>query len=466
MLSFPLSAIELEKFLPEEYNLGISSFTGKDLGGDELFLLQNLPSQVLSFLGSIPDHHFSPEETEAMKDLIYRKAAKTLEEELGLLIMERDDLFFSPGSRQRRITLDEKIDLKRKEIENLKIADLDDLKVQEIVPVRLAEENLKGELLPPVGYYPGEYCEKQNLDFLIYGTLERVEEYYYLELLGYNRFYDDIVFRESLACTARELTAETMVLVKKIASTILGRPWASLRVTVDPPGSSIRLNGIFIGLGAVNRPWFIPGEYTVECTAVGYETKTVEVIVEAEDEKDLAVALEEGEKTTFRLESRPPGADVYISSQWVGKTPLDVAWSESPVQLTLLKEGYRRFVSILAEAPEEELSISLQPEPGVKYNSREDFRDRFYRDFSVFVLSVPLTLAGYSMAEHYSFALNDALDDPVVPQEEIYRLWRRSRVCYTLYTAGLFANTFLFANLIVSTAEYLARTGSAVEGSR
>jgi len=463
-LSPTLSALDLQKSLPEKIVLGVCSLKGLTIDNEQKFFLHKIPTIFLDALRGIPDHRMSTEEIEDLEAYIIHRAIKKLEKDIGTLIQERDSLFFR-NDAQGRVSKNTLIENKKKELEELTSGMYIFPEMENLLPLEVSAENLKGGLLSPPGPFIREYCEKQGIDILMYGSLEQVDDFFYLDIGVYNRYRDATVYRASTACSGRELASRAEGITKDLKGLVLGREWSALRVESIPSSASIYLDGNFSAAGILYRPFIDPGTYIVECKAPGYETKRMLVELEPRVEEVLLVTLRERARSIFRVETDPPGAEVYLASQWVGTSPVDVTFPGVPAQLVVVREGYRRSFRILSQAPEGTVHFDLQPELPVTYSIREDYRDRFYKDFGIFILSIPVSLVGYSLTEQYSIAYNEAGAGGTSPEDELYRLRLTSRLCYNLYTVGLFANTFLFIHTAVSAAEYIRQAGLSAGGT-
>lgn len=458
ILVSPLSAIDLEAAVPEEYTLGICSLRGIDIEREQRFFLHSIPSLYLDSLSGIPDHRLTDEEKQSMEEYIVSEALDRLREEAGTLIRQRDALFFEKDAGRGQ-SIQASLERKREEIAGLEAGQYESAELPDSLPLALVKENMQGDLLEPPGVFLKQYCQDRGIDFLVTGSLEGVDDFFYLTTEVYNRFTDSVIFRESTACSSRELAARAEGIIPGLTSAVLGRPWAELRVQTTPPSASIYLEGTFSGAGILYKPYIRPGTYILEARAPGYESKRLEIELEPEQQETFHLKLPERVLNTFVVETDPPGADIYLSSMWVGKSPVAVAYPGKPAQLVAVKEGHKRIFTILSEAPGERVFLTLQPETPFDYDIREDFRNNFYRDFGLFVVSIPFTLVGYSLAEQYSIALSQADSEGETATEKYYRLWRTARLCYNLYSAGLYANTFLFIHAAVSAAEYIGRAG-------
>ncbi len=463
-LSPLLSALDLQKSLPEKITLGVCSLKGPTIENEQKFFLHKIPTIFLEALRGIPDHRMSAEEIEDLEAYIIHGAITKLEKEIGTLIQERDSLFFQ-NDAQGRARKNASIESKKKELEELTSGGYTLQGMENPLSLEIAAENLKGGLLPPPGPFIKEYCDKHGIDILIYGSLEQVDDFFFLNIEVYNRYRQSTVYRASTACSGRELASRAEGITKDLKGLVLGREWSALRVESVPSSASIYLDGKFSAAGILYRPFMDPGTYIVECKAPGYEAKRMPVELEPRVEEVLLVTLKELERSTFRVETDPPGAEVYLASQWVGTSPVDVIFPGVPAQLVVVREGYRRSFRILSQAPEGTVHFDLQPESPVTYSIREDYRDRFYKDFGIFILSIPVSLVGYSLTEQYSIAYNEAEAGGTSPEDELYRLWLTYTLCYNLYTAGLFANTFLFIHMAVSAAEYIRQAELSAGGT-
>ena len=456
-LSFA-NALDLSQDFPEEYTLGICTFRGVDIRDDQEFFLRNIPGVFLDSLMGIPERRLSAEDLDALEMFILEQRIQDLKEQIGRLVHERDELFFRGDARERDQKT-EAIEKRKEEIELLAEKEYETGEMRQILPIVMERQNKEGELLPPPGPFVGEFCRDRSIDILVFGTLEQVDEFFYLQVEVYDTYKDTIVFRETSACSSRELALKAAEIADSLTSVILGRPWAALSVETEPPSASIYLDGNFVGAGMISRPYIVPGTYSIECRAPGFEKTSLTVTLEPQTERNLSIKLIERERAAFTVETDPEGADLYLASQWVGKSPLEVIYPGEPCRLTAVMDGYRQNFTILTDAPEGSVRFTMQPLPQITYNIRDDLRNRFYKSFGYFALSIPVSLGAYAVYEHYYLALKQVEAGTAVSADEFHRLWLNGSLCYTLSNVGLFANVFLFIHMVVTTAEYIQQAG-------
>ena len=98
------------------------------------------------------------------------------------------------------------------------------------------------------------------------------------------------------------------------------------------------------------------------------------------------------------ISSTPPGADVYVQSVWMGKTPLSL---EKPFQRTrvdISEKGFYDQLFSVNEASPPELSFVMQPDTISRDELQKQARNEFYDSFAWFALSLPIPLFCYAFA--------------------------------------------------------------------
>jgi hypothetical protein len=108
-----------------------------------------------------------------------------------------------------------------------------------------------------------------------------------------------------------------------LRQTLLGRPWAGLDVRPAVPGSRIRVSGTWHDL-----PWTAddldPGTLDIELLVPGRPASTQTVTLETNQRTVFTPAAVDETPDRLVLETDPPGASLFLDSQYLGPSPQTV----------------------------------------------------------------------------------------------------------------------------------------------
>lgn len=96
-----------------------------------------------------------------------------------------------------------------------------------------------------------------------------------------------------------------------------------LLVRSNPPGATVRLNGVERGVTPIEIPDAPSGENLVEIMLAGFEPYRERVMIRAQERREIAATLD-AVPTRLSVVSIPPGARVYVGNQYLGDTPLEL----------------------------------------------------------------------------------------------------------------------------------------------
>ena len=157
------------------------------------------------------------------------------------------------------------------------------------------------------------FLEKNNLDMLLTGKLERLDELFFLELSCYNRIRKEPVYSWSGVGREDELNSIIRKAAGEMRIEILGRTWSELQVHTDPPGCIVSLDGEVIGVGNALTRTARPGYATLKVSEDGYTSRSQQIYLPGMGRVELDVALEKEEAEKMYFFSDPPGAQMCIS---------------------------------------------------------------------------------------------------------------------------------------------------------
>jgi len=183
----------------------------------------------------------------------------------------------------------------------------------------------------------------------------------------------------------------------EIARTILGREWAVVDYSPDPPSADLYVDGRRVASGATPALYLSPGEHEIRISAAGYRDVYRPLSLPPEKQTVVSDSLEKDTIGEIAVTSEPAGADLYVDSQWRGRTPLALDRPALRSRGVLARDGYYNLNFSLEPQSPSELSFSLEKDAGPKDARQKKARDDFYTSLTFFALSVPLPVLSYGL---------------------------------------------------------------------
>jgi len=439
--------------LPEDkatdWIVGIATLQSVNLSVDNEYLIHSIPLIFQEKLASVTVHHFNSEEiVEYQKAIIKNELAKGIQELINLQKQRDKELFSNKKEYERQKAVkvfDEQIEAAKKRITYLRNLKPELISFPDKKPVLFKDQG--GKLFDPPKFSPLQYAEDKELHVLIWGKLEEVQNYLYLEIHVFDRILEKNIFTYKEGGSREDLYGYFPDAMREITTVLLGRAWSSLIVTAEPRNAYIKINDSFMGLGSVDLSYLEPGPVKIEVTSPGFISQVEEIELEPLELKVYEIELEKTDHIEMFIQSYPAEANVYIDSLWIGKTPLLIDKPFVMSKLLIKKEDYGDyFIRIGPESPEQ-LNISLFQVYIDKMEYQEKMAGKFYNSLGAFLISVPFSLFSYGLAYDYFNA----------GQEE------ESRFFFYSYRWMVFINCVLCAQMLYDLILYI-RAGDRPQG--
>lgn len=141
----------------------------------------------------------------------------------------------------------------------------------------------------------------------------------------------------------------------------------SVRVSTDPKGAAVYLDGTYMGEGPITLKKVAPGEHLLKVSKKGYEDWYDTLTFHPGEYYFIETFLEPKEYGQIRITSTPEGASIIFNEEYKGKAPLTL--SEIPVgehKLKLDSSGYEdweEYISI-SSLQKKEMNIELVAKTG------------------------------------------------------------------------------------------------------
>ncbi len=274
-------------------------------------------------------------------------------------------------------------------------------KGEESLRVVLHEDNLKGELLPAVGAYPGAAIRGKKISLLIHGKVGAIGDYVSVEVMAFDtalardlasfKVYGDPADPGPLA---REIVA-------RLASLVAGRDFARITVKTSPDSATVTPRGQ--GIYSQDRTFFAfdSGSLGLEIKAPGYQSLEKKVDYLLGDSITVTVELLPASLGQVRVETLPPGLPVFLDGLPLGLSPLVASLvSSSSVLASSDAQGGQAEAVVSPLGPD---TLVLIPNQDSKTRGKliQSKRDKFYSALGLFVVSLPVTTLAYGLNSMY-----------------------------------------------------------------
>ncbi|MDC7234280.1 MAG: PEGA domain-containing protein [Spirochaetales bacterium] len=453
----------------ESWNIGLSVFNGLNLDTRYEYLLNSIPLLIQEEITGLPEHRLSDEEKSHFRTLHIEAKKVALEKSKSAVHSQRDALLFSDldteDRRNKYKTFTQDIDDKSKLIDFWNQLDEDQIEIKNSLPVALQSysDSVASLLVPRVQQQ--RFMESENLDLLISGTVERLDNLFYLNIEALVQHSSEPVFSMGKIVSEQEINETVRDEVIKLRSVILGRSWSDLTVHVLPSNALIQIDGETKGVGSVQIPHQEPGFITLSVLSNGYISDIRQIYLISGEQKVIDIELVAGQNTYLSLISDPPGADVYIGATWVGSTPIQIEKPGEQSLITIRKDKHMSFYQNSDDIKGDSLTVHLASDILNRQKELELSKKKFYRSLGWFSLSVavPLILSGvyenldnryYVYALDYNSTLNpDSYDKALEYYDKAsiayYSMWGGIAV-----SSGLLVNTLFKLRDYIRAAEY------------
>ncbi|MFW5727238.1 MAG: PEGA domain-containing protein [Spirochaetia bacterium] len=452
-----ISAQEAPEQYRQTWRVGIARFEEQDLLPQYRRFTHQIPASLFETVRRCPSHLLSSEEQRGLREKLKEEERFQLKKELHSLIEQRAAAFLDSGLGERAELAELQADIadKRAEIRHLIRTDLSEWKIDTRPACILAAENDDGKLFSPPRLPLKVWTNEQEIDCLIGGRIEALDDLLYVEMHVYLKdinssrtLYRGTFFPSEIDQFSGELAAA-------LRSFLYGQEWSDIAFEVEPSTAEIAVDGSDVDTDETGTLRYIdPGIHSIEVRAKGYKSRVLTVETRSEGREAVKVSLEKDDPRTWIVDSEPGGAAVYLNSMQVGTTPLILEDRVGPANLLITKSGYTPRMYVM-ESADRRLAAQLHPHDVNIDAVVERSRQRFYKGLSAFLLSLPLTVVSYGMSSEYAYAYNSALSNPSAGSDELERLRARSTLWYTAYAGSMLINGMLLTDTFLHMWRYI-----------
>ncbi|MBB6478933.1 PEGA domain-containing protein [Spirochaeta isovalerica] len=447
---------------------GIQSFSG-DLSPGYEYLKNSIPDLIRRELEQSKTHILSQSEKDWYRQEVLDAKKLSILEQLRTSYSKRDGALFlnSEADRDKDASTQSINDL-HGQLLLVKYIDPQTVETASMLPLLWVSSESGDNLLPDDGFDPYVTSKVNDLDLLISGSLREIDEYFRLEVRGYDRSLDREMIVYSGTSSPELLSELAVEAADELRSILLGRAWSSLRIKTDNPDALIYCNGDLIGVGETYVNTLEPGAAVLEAIGQDNSYWSDEIELTALEETVINAELTEADSALLTIETDPAGSDVYMGARWVGKTPLSVPhFKDRSYWVTIRTEGfYDRSFEISPESPDV-ITVALEEEEMTRMEFFDLKKREFYRSLGWFSLSVaaPVITGGIAQnflseeaayASRYNLTYDPAYQDLM---EESYQNYFISQGVFwgsIAVSGGLLVDVFVKLARYIKAAEALA----------
>ncbi len=458
---FPVQQNKVPEKLPVDtssvWRVGFSMFIPERLSNENQYLAYSIPLILRENLVSIEEHEFSVDEKKAYRKKIVDNELMVSSVKLKQYIDARDNLFFADiamGQRSSRLhEIEKSIKEVRERMNYLKGLDIKRIEFPDKKKIEYISSKGPGRLLDTAAFSALQLAKKRNVDLLIWGMVEQIDNILYIRIEAYDSALEKSVFSYVDAGSRENVYSYIKDAETGLSRVLLGRSWGNLIVETNPEDSSIYVNDVFKGLGNEELRYLVPGELTIRVHHDGYKDYIHRVTVEESKTSHLSVKLKEIKLGTVTINTEPEGAALYLNSVWQGVSPLSLLRPDSFKYIVIKKEGFGISDFTFSRDTPNTVTVKLQRELISPEKIERQKRDEFYSAFGLWLITLPVPIFGYGFAIDYKLGEITALTDNNTGEADKMSLY--SDMMYYSYLGGIFISASLFVNVAVHLINYI-----------
>lgn len=437
------------------WKVGVAGFSGENLSLEYRYLTDSIPMELFESIKNIKAHFLSEREKELLGSKKKDEKILALKKDLSKLLRTRDMFFFGiEGPSDGINDVKEKIKNKRKELDMAEAEGVS-LFEQDSIPVELVDDGTKTGIIKGKEVSVDVVGSLKGYDQLVFGELEKIDRWLYFSVYSYNYLTGEKIDIFSTLIEPKEINSAVGKAVTETVKIVSGSNPPVLLVTGKPEDAFFSVDNGPNNIAGYPVPIFSPGNHKIRIHRKGYlsEERTVDIFEGKSTEVNYKLSRV---RTGFAVVSSvPSGADVYLDSEWVGKTPVILEDPVLPSYLSIMKEGFTGKNSIIDNRERNYIFI-MDPEKVNLNDIQEKRRRHFYNSLGAFVISIAVPVISYGISSEYGYAYNTSILTSGISSSETDRLMSVSNSWYNLYLGGVFISASLFINMAVNLNSYIS----------
>ncbi|SCW36275.1 ATP synthase F1 subcomplex epsilon subunit [Borreliella japonica] len=302
-----------------------------------------------------------------------------------------------------------------------------------------------------------EFFIKEELFFINYIDLKKIENYYLLEIS--NIMSEKIETKKAVFKTSSSINEITDTITNHSFKEILGREFLKININVkNNPDAKIYINEKFVSKGIYYDNIFdiskIPNkEIEIQVMSKNFENYSTRRTVKNADSITLNIELKRTNSKKASITSNVK-SKVFKKGIFMGETPIEIEKPENQDIILLKSEGYKdKFKLINKEEDQVEIEMIKTGK-----NRLSSTRDKFYINLAVFTLSTIGTIFAGTLLNNaeslYKIAGNHFINKNLTA-EDVYMAKAEQMTATFLFGAGITLSIGSFISLITHLVEYI-----------
>jgi hypothetical protein len=449
----------------DTWTIAFSALSARGLSAENSYLASSAVLLIRDRVARVPSHTLSDDERGLRGKAVIARELASLAASIAQIRKERDEAFFAGAPAEASAEkkdpsgIQSRLDAALVRRAFLELLDPSAVETAAEKPVAIRDGQGAGKLFDPPPYSPGEFCERQDLDMLVGGTIREVESYILLDIWAYDAARGRVVSTWRDAGGREGLYASLDGASNGLTGAILGRPWSVLSLAPDPVEAAVSVDGAPATSGGPRELFLSPGAHEIRASAAGHRDLVRTVDLAPGSETSLALALEPERQGTVALATDPTGADVYIDSLWKGKTPLELELPAARSRVLLSKPGFNPLPFSLGPGPTAQSTFVLETNAISREERQKKTREQFYTAFGWFLISVPMPLFCYRYAFDYAAKVQALVDAGNI--DEALKAYNTGNILYWSSVGGAALSASLFVWVASTIVRYITASDRA-----
>ncbi|WKC74915.1 hypothetical protein QIA36_00935 [Borreliella yangtzensis] len=424
---------------------------------ENIDLKKGIEKQLDKVYSKITEHIVNNNDKNIIEDIYINQDIIKTELEISKLKKEMDK-----KKLQNIITAKEKhetktkIDELKKDIQNIKSKQKNFTKYFDNLN-KLKVKYKKIEEQTNISNLNKEFFIREELFFINYIDLKKIENYYLLEIS--NVTPEKIETEKAVFKTSSSINAIADKITKHSLKEILGREFLKININIkNNPDAKIYINEKFVSKGIYYDNIFdiskIPNkEIEIQITSTNFENYSIKKKVKNADSIILNIDLKRTISKKIAITSNVK-SKVFKKGIFIGETPIEIEKPENQDIILLKSNGYKDKFKLINKE-EDQVDIEMIK---TSKNGLSNARDKFYVNLAIFTLSTIGTIFAGTLLNNsdalYKITGNHFINKKLAA-EDVYIAKAEQMTATFLFGTGITLTIGSFISLITHLVEYI-----------
>jgi hypothetical protein len=206
---------------------------------------------------------------------------------------------------------------------------------------------------PPQAGNEYNFCQTNNVDGFLSGSITEFYGRYYVKLMLYVQYIRSGIYEGDIIFSADSIDEAVADVSAKLTMILAGNKPAAISVKADPPDTLVLINQNFAGKGSVPALEIPPGKVTIALSSDDYNSEFIETELNPAELAEIEVTLSPYAKGDVDINvPGKTGTAVYQGALYVGEAPLSLK----------LPLNQLEYINILGVNKEETKVVFFTPE--------------------------------------------------------------------------------------------------------